>query len=116
MFNNFFIHLSKRLVETNPFVPRIYVLHNIHEDGAPLRLIIKIICGSTYLLAKLLDQKLTPLGGLSSSSIKYSYLFINEIKFIRLNPFDIIVIFYMIYLYANIPVNEVVDIMKLWIL
>ena len=66
----------------------------------------------SYELARLLADKLKPLVGHSQSFIKVSSLFIHNIKTMSLRESDIILSFDVVSLYTQIPVNEVIDIIK----
>lgn len=57
------ISLHRKLIERNPIALRIYGLPKIHKEGAPLRPIVNIIGGPTYLLAMFLALRLKPLVG-----------------------------------------------------
>lgn len=104
--------ISHKVIERNPLTPRIYGLPKIHKEGAPHRPIVNIIRGPTYLLAKYLAQKLKPLVGLTESFVKDSSSFVNELKGIMIDLDDILVIFDVVSLYTNIPINEAIDVIN----
>lgn len=66
----------------------------------------------TYLLAKYLAQKLRPFVYLTESYVKESTLFFNELKDIRFDTKDIFVIFDMVSLYINTPMNEAMEVIN----
>lgn len=99
-------HTTKNLIETNPYTPRIYGAPKIHKEGVPIRPIVNTIDGPTYHLAKYLAKKRKPLLGNTSSFVKVSNHFINEIKHIKLEQNDILVSFNVKYFYTNIPIGE----------
>ena len=104
--------LSRNLIESNPITPRIYGLPKIHKDGAPLRPIVNIIGGPTYLLAKFLASKLKPLVGYTDSFVKDSSSFINELKGLKLERDDRFVSFDVVSLYTCIPIKESIDVIS----
>lgn len=59
--NNIPSPLKKKLIISNPITPRTYELPKINKNGVPIMLIVNTLGGPTYLLAKFLVQKLTPL-------------------------------------------------------
>jgi len=91
-------------------MPRIYGIPKIHKEGAPLRPIINTIGDPTYLLAKFVALKLKPLVGPTSSFVKDSASFIEELKDIKLDSRDILVSFDVVSLYTCIPINEAMDV------
>jgi len=111
-YNNYVSSISHKLIESNPFTPKIYGLPKIHEEGDPLRPIVNIIGGPTYLLAKYLVWKLKPLVGHTHSFVKDSSSFFNELKGINFELIDIMVSFDVVSLYTNIPINKVVDVIN----
>lgn len=95
-------HNIKNLIKTNPYTPRIYGAPKIHKEGIPIRPIVNTIAGPTYHLAKCLAKTVKPLMGNTSSFVKDSNHFINEIKKIKLDQDDILMRFDVKSLYTNI--------------
>ncbi len=104
--------ISHKLIDSNLITPRIYGLPKTHKEGAPLRPIVNIIGEPTYLLAKFLARKLKPLVGLLDSFVKDSSSFVNELKGLNFELNDNLVSFFVVSLYTNIPINEVVDVIN----
>lgn len=104
--------LSKKLIEGNPLIPRIYGFPKIHNEGVPLSPIVNTIGGPTYLLANFLTNKLKPLAGRFESFFKDSYSFANELKDFRFDREDQLVSFDVVSLFTNIPINEAIDVIN----
>ena len=85
--------ISHKLIESNPLTPTIYGLPKIHKEGTPLRPIFYTIGGPKYLLVKYLARNLKPLIGKTSSFVKDSFSFVNELKEVKFRPGDFMVIF-----------------------
>lgn len=102
---------SHKLIKSSPITPTIYGLPKIHKEGATLRRIVNTIGGPTYLLAKYLAQNLKPLFGLESFSKDLSSFF-NELKGINFGPEYILVIFGIVSLYTNIPINKAIGVVN----
>lgn len=79
---------------------------------APLRPIVNTIGGHSYLLAKYLARKLKLLVGKSSSFVKDSFSFVNELNDVRFKLEDFMVSFDIVSLYANIPIKEAIDVIN----
>ena len=75
---------KNKLIPSGVTIPQIYGLHKIHKEVPPLRLIVNTIGSPTYTLAKYLVKALTPLVGHTSSFIKESKYFVDNIKYIKL--------------------------------
>lgn len=100
---------NKKLLERNPFTPRIYGAPKIHKYSIPLRPIVNTIVDPPIIH---LAKKLKPLVGRIDSFVKDSKHFINEIKNIKLDQNDILVSFDVTSLYTNIPINEAMEVVR----
>ena len=96
---------KKKKLIPNPIIPRIYGLLKIHKNGAPLRPIVNTIGSPTYNLVKHLAKTLKPLAGNTTSYIKDSTHFIQEIKNLILDDNDMLVMFDVVSLYMKILVE-----------
>ena len=94
--------IKKKLIPKNPIIPRIYGIPKIHKNGAPLRPIVNTIGSPTYNLAKHLAKTLKPLAGNTTSYIKDSTHFIQEIKNMNLDDNDMLVSFDVVSLYTKV--------------
>lgn len=85
--------ISHKLIENNPLIMRVFGILKIHKEWAPLIPIVNTICGPSYLLAKYLARNLKPLVGHTNYFIMDSSFFVNELRAIKFEPCDIMVIF-----------------------
>lgn len=92
--------------------PHIYGLPKLHKHGIPLRPIVSSINSPTYELSKFLLPKLKPLFGLENSYINNSTDFIEKIKGINVSTRDVMVSYDVSSLFTNIPVDELLDIVR----
>lgn len=77
---------------------------------SPLRPIFNTLNSPIYELVRFLTTTLQPFIGNSSSFIKYSSYFTHFLHTLKLEPTNILVIFYVISLFTKIPINEAIDI------
>ena len=81
-----------RLTPYNSLTPQIYGLPKIHKPGSPLRPIVCTVNSPTYKVAKMLAKIITPMTGHTSSFIKNSAHFVEELRKWRLSQ-DLMVSF-----------------------
>ena len=90
--------------------PLIYGLPKVHKEGVPLRPIVSCTSSPTYQLSKYVSQVISPLAGSSTSHVKNSAHFVEEIKSFTLSQDDIQVSFDVKSLFTNVPIKEAVDV------
>ena len=104
--------IKKKLIVSDPLVPRIYGLPKIHKPGVPLRPIVDTIGSPTYRLAKFLVEKLKPLVGNTSSFIKDSSYFIEKIKHRHMEEEDILLSLDIVSLFTMIHIKEAISVIE----
>lgn len=104
--------LKKHLTLDSEITPRIYGAPKIHKTNVPLRSIVNTIGSPTYELAKYVARKLAPLAGKTSSYINDSYQYVEFIKNAKVDPGDKIGSFDVVQLFAKIPLDEAVQVVK----
>ena len=90
-------------------IPCIYGLPKIHKYGVPLHPIVNTIGYPTYKLERFLANLLKPLVGKTSSFVKDSASWINEIGNKNINIDDILVSFDVVSLYTKILVSDAIE-------
>ena len=93
-------------------MPRIYGLPKVHKNGVPLCPIVNTIGFPTYRLAKYLANLLKPLVERTSSFVKDSASWIQEISNETLDENDILVSFDVVSLYTKILVTDAIETIK----
>ena len=101
--------IKTKLYPKEAMVPRIYGLPKIHKNGIPLHPIVNTIGSPTYKLARFLANLLKPLVGKTSSFVKDSASWINEIGNERLNIDAILASFDVVSLYTKIPISDAIE-------
>jgi hypothetical protein len=104
--------LKRRLTPYHSKPPHLYGLPKIHKPDIPLRPIVSSIDSPCYALAGFLHKILTPLTGNTNSFVKNSEDFIKTIQDINLQKEDCLVSFDVVSLFTNVPVEEVLQIIK----
>ena len=104
-----YINNQKRLSLAHHFssAPQISGLPKIHKEGTPLRPIVVVIGSPTHQLARELARILAPLAGRSSSHVKISPDFMDQICQASLEETDVMESFDVASLFTRVPVNEV---------
>ena len=99
---------KKRLALAHQFSspPQIYGLPKIHKEGIPLRPIVAAIGSPTHQLARELARILSPLAGKSTSHVRNSADFVNQIHQISLEETDVMASFDVVSLFTRVPVDE----------
>lgn len=100
------------IIPLNPITPRIYGQPKSHKKDIPLRPIVSAIGGPTYALSRFLAKKLHPFFNHSSSFIKESSNFIQQIKHLELDEYDIMVSFNVVSLFTKILVPKAIDLIS----
>jgi hypothetical protein len=100
--------IKEKLLPKNPIIPRIYGLPKVHKENMPLRPIVNTIGSPTYKLAKFLANKLKILVGKTQSFVKNSTHLIEDIKDIRLDEEDILLIFDVVSLFTKILIDDAI--------
>ena len=98
--------IKKKLLTSDPLIPRIYGLPNIHKSGIPLRPLVDTIGSPSYRLPKFLANKLKPLVGNTRSFIKDSPFFIEKIKNRHFDENDLLLSLDVVSLFAMIRIND----------
>jgi len=104
--------MYRRLNPSHSSPPYIYDTPKIHKLDVPLRLIVSTIGSPTYDTAKYLARIISPLAGKSSSSVKNSSHFAEMISGRRIPVTTLRVSFDVKLLFTNVPVGEVLTIIK----
>jgi hypothetical protein len=107
--------LRKKLIISNPVIPRLYCLPKIHKPGNQMRPIVSSINCPTYLVSKWLQNKLLNLIQYQTYACKDRYEFINKIKDVELNDDEYFVSFDVVGLYPNVPMDTTRIIIKDWL-
>ena len=96
-----------------PTMPHLYGLPKIHKVGTPMRPIVASLRSPCNNLAKWLTKILSPLVGLvSDAHLKHSSDFLDSLSNVNGN-FDCMVSFDVVSLFTNIPLEKVLDFIKL---
>ena len=96
-----------------PIMPYLYGLPKIHKPGIPLRPIVASLRSPSHNLAKWLTKVLSPFVGLvSQAHLKHSSDFLNSLNNIN-ESFDSMVSFDVVSLFTNIPLEKVLDFIRL---
>lgn len=106
------INTIKRLSPQYSKPPHIYGVPKIHKNEVPLRPIVSSINSPNYELSKFLLPILNPLFGYENSHIKNSYDFINILNETVIHKNDHIVSYDVISLFTNIPIDEMMTVIK----
>ena len=104
--------MYRRLNPLHSSPPYMYGTPKIHELDVPLRPIVSTIGSPTYDTAKYLARIISPLAGKSSSSVKNSSHFAEMISGRRIPVTTLRVSFDVKLLFTNVPVGEVLTIIK----
>ncbi|XP_052739858.1 uncharacterized protein LOC112042946 isoform X2 [Bicyclus anynana] len=105
-------NLLTKLRPCNPTSPKIYGLPKIHKPDWPLRPIVSQIDSPTYMASKHLATLLKPFTGNTSSFVKDSKHFVRIIKNEIISDSEIMVSFDVESLFTNVPVEEVISLIK----
>ena len=100
--------LKKKILPKDGTVPRIYGLPKVHKNGVPFRPILNTIGSPTYKLEKYLANLFKPLVGRTSSFVKDSASWIQEISNETLDENDILVRFDVVSLYTKILITNAI--------
>ena len=93
------------LFHCNP--PRIYGLPKIHKPGRPLRPVVSTIGTATYKMAQFLAGILGHLVGKTSSHVRSSFTFAEEISKVEVPDGCVMYSLDVVSLYTNIPVDKI---------
>ena len=85
--------------------PRVYGLPKIHKTGFPFRPIVSFINSPLYNLSKFIAVLLTPLVGANGFTVKNSYEFVEQLKYLTISHDECMVSFDVISLFTKIPVD-----------
>ena len=69
----------RQIMEHCSKLPHICLLPKIHKESIPLRVIVSNRCSACHPLSRFLSKIVTPLTGKSSSSVQYSFHFVEKI-------------------------------------
>ncbi|XP_055842472.1 uncharacterized protein LOC129909411 [Episyrphus balteatus] len=102
----------KRLIPSCTQPPKLYGLPKIHKNGNPMRPIVSQINSPCYLISKHLVDVFKPLVGGSEHHIKDSAHFVSILSGLRLENDEMMVSFDVESLFTNVPVQEVLVIIR----
>ena len=110
-------HISDKLKDSllpsysNP--PQAYGLPKVHKEGTPLRPIISSIGSPTYRLAKELARILSPLTGNTTSTVKNSSHFVQQLREVQVDQDDTLVSFDVVSLFTKVPIDEAMEVVAM---
>lgn len=97
--------VCRKLIVSNPTLPKLYALPKTHKEGKKMRPIVSNVNAPSYKLAKWLVNEFKKLPKLDSLSVKNSFDFVGRIKNLKLNENEVILSFDVSSLFPNIPVD-----------
>ena len=104
--------LYSKLCSSAGCTPLLYGLPKTHKPGTPLRPIVPFINSSTYQLSKHLVTILSPLAGTLDSHVQNSSDFAPFITSQTLGPDEILVLFNVVSLFTNVPVELAISVAR----
>ena len=102
--------MRSRITPSYSHPSQIYGLPKIHKESIPLRPIVCTIGSPTYSLVKELAHILSPLTGQTSSYIKNSAHFVEQIREETINERDQMVSFDVQSLFTKVPIDEAIEV------
>jgi len=101
--------LYSRLRCSSGRIPLFYGLPKIHKEGIPLRPIVSFCSSPTYSLSKHLVGILSPLVGLTASSVATTEDFISSLRNLEITSEEVMVSFDVVSLFTSIPTSLAVS-------
>jgi hypothetical protein len=107
------VALKRKLSPYHNKHPHLYGLPKIHKPDIPLRPIVSSIDSPCYAMSEFLHKILTPVVGNTDSFVNNTQHFIKSIKDFNLQNEDYLVSFDVVSLFTNVPVEEVLQVIKI---
>ena len=102
----------RRLYLTGAVSPKFYGLSKIHKPGIPLRTIVSSTSTVTYNTAKELAKILKPLVGIWTHHVQNTRDFVEHLEDVRLKQGECIISYDVTALFASVPIQPVLNIIK----
>jgi len=104
--------LKDRLLPSYSNPPQAYGLSKIHKEDTPLWPIISSIGSPTYMyrLAKELAHILSPPTGNTTSTVRNSSHFVQQLREVQVDQDDILVSFDVVSLFTKVPIDEAIEV------
>jgi hypothetical protein len=106
------INLKHKLTPYHSRPPHLYGLPKIHKLDMPLRPTVSSVGSPCYGLAGFLHKILSPHAGKSESFVKNSGHFVQLFKSVNLQSSDTLVIFDIVSLFTNVPVDKALQVIR----